>query len=76
MQVIVTYSADKVDDFIELADAIEAEFPELQVDGVEAGEDHNFSIRKETGEVITDSNSSKFLSAHSILDKLKEAGFR
>ena len=77
LQVIVTYASDKVDEFIELADAIENQFPELQVDGIEAGDtEHKFIITKEDGDIVTEAGSSAFPSASDVIDSLRKAGFR
>lgn len=66
-----------MDDFIELADAIEGEFPELQVDGMEAdSSQHNFLIKKEDGSIVTDTDSPEFPEAFRVIEMLREAGYR
>lgn len=73
----VIYAADKVDEFIQLADAIEDEFPELQVDGEEANDPkHKFSVTKENGDVVTETNSPDVPDASSVIESLRQAGFR
>ena len=77
LQVIVTYASDKVDEFIQLADAIEDEFPELQVDGIEAdSSQQKFLINKEDGDVVTEADTSEFPATFSVIEYLRKAGFR
>lgn len=73
----MTYASDKVDEFIELADAIENEFPELQVDGIEASDaQHKLTVKKEDGDIVTEADSAVFPSASDVIDSLRKAGFR
>ena len=78
VQVIVTYGQDEVNQFIDLADAIENEFPELSVEGVEIDKDNqSFSVKKEDGTVVMERKSAgPFPEAASIIESLKEAGFQ
>jgi len=78
MQVVVTYGQDEVNQFIDLADAIEEEFPELQVEGVEIEKDQQgFSIKTEDGEVVAERKSAgPFPEASAIIESLKKAGFQ
>ena len=78
VQVIVTYGQDEVNQFIDLADAIENEFPELSVEGVEIEKDNqSFSVKKEDGTIVMERKSAgPFPEASSIIESLKEAGFQ
>lgn len=78
MQVIVTYGPIELNQFIDLADAIENEFPELSVEGVEVEEgNQSFSVKKEDGTVVIERKSAgPFPEAASIIESLKEAGFQ
>lgn len=77
-QVVVTYGQDEVNQFIDLADAIEEEFPELQVEGVEIDQDQQgFSIKTEDGKIVAERKSAgPFPEASSIIESLKKAGFQ
>ena len=78
VQVVVTYGQDEVNQFIDLADAIEEEFPELQVEGVEIEQDRQgFSVKTEDGKIVLERKSAgPFPEASSIIESLKEAGFQ
>lgn len=78
MQVVVTYGQDEVNQFIDLADAIEEEFPELQVEGVEIEQDQQgLSVKTEDGKIVMERKSAgPFPEASSIIESLKEAGFQ
>lgn len=78
VQVVVTYGQDEVNQFIDLADAIEDEFPELYVEGVEVEKDQQgFSVKKEDGTVVAERKSAgPFPEASSIIESLKKAGFQ
>ena len=77
MQVVVTYGQDELNLFIDLADAIEAEFPELSVEGVEIERDNQgFSVKKDDGTVVMERKSAgQFPEAASVIKSLREAGF-
>ena len=74
----MTYGQDEVNQFIDLADAIENEFPELQVEGVEVEKDNQaFSVKTEDGKIVMERNSAgPFPEASSIVDSLRQAGFQ
>ncbi|KAA6424624.1 MAG: hypothetical protein FRX49_05292 [Trebouxia sp. A1-2] len=76
--VVVTYGQDEVNQFIDLADAIEEEFPELQVEGVEIEKDQQgFSVKTEDGKIVAERQSpGPFPEASSIIESLKKAGFQ
>ena len=78
MQIIVTYGQDELNQFIDLADAIEDEFPELSVEGVEIEKDNqSFSVKKEDGTTIMEQKSAgPFPDSATIIESLKEAGFQ
>jgi len=77
-KVVVTYGQDEVNQFIDLADAIEEEFPELQVEGVEIEKDQQgFSIKTEDGKIVAERKSAgPFPEASTIIESLKKAGFQ
>ena len=78
LQVIVTYGQDHVNEFIDLADAIEDAFPELLVEGAEV--EHNsqgFSVKTEEGTVVIEQKAGEALpEAASIVESLRQAGFQ
>lgn len=78
MQVIVTYGQDELNQFIDLADAIEDEFPELSVEGVEIEQDNqSFSVKAEDGKIILERKSAgPFPDAASIIESLRQAGYQ
>ncbi len=78
MQVVVTYGQDEVNQFIDLADAIEEEFPELHVDGVEIEKDQQgFSVKTEDGKVVMERKTAgPFPEASSIIESLRKAGYQ
>ena len=77
VQIVVTYGQDEVNQFIDLADTIEDEFPELQVEGREIEKDQQeFTIRTEDGKVLAKSKPAEpFPEPSIIIEKLREAGF-
>jgi len=78
LQVVVTYGQDEVNQFIDLADAIEEEFPELHVDGVEIEKDQQgFSVKTEDGKVVMERKTAgPFPEASSIIESLRKAGYQ
>ena len=77
MQIVVSYGQDEVNKFIDLADAIEDEFPELQVEGQEIEQDQqDFTIQTEDGKILAQRKPSEpFPEAANIIGKLRDAGF-
>ena len=78
MQIVVSYGQDEVNKFIDLADAIEDEFPELQVEGQEIEQDQQeFTIQTEDGKILAQRKPLEpFPDASSIISKLRDAGFQ
>ena len=74
----MTYGQDEVNQFIDLADAIEEEFPELHVDGVEIEKDQQgFSVKTEDGKVVMERKTAgPFPEASSIIESLRKAGYQ
>ena len=77
VQIIVTYGQDEVNQFIDLADTIEDEFPELQVEGREIEKDQqDFTIKTEDGKLLAERKPAEpFPGSSFIIQKLREAGF-
>ena len=75
MQVTIKYGPKLVDDFIEIADAVEDEFPDLQVDGDEEEdlEEDTFQIVAEDGRVIFTAPMADFTS-ETIIKVLRDSG--
>lgn len=61
VQVVISYKAALVDTFIEVADAIEDRFPDLQVDGTEEElKDCSFTIKGNDGQLIYSAGENEF----------------
>lgn len=78
MQVIVTYGQDELNQFIDLADAIEDQFPELSVEGVEIEQDNqSFSVKTEDGKIVMERKSAgPFPETASVIESLRQAGYQ
>lgn len=63
VQVTIRYGPDAVDGFIEIADAVEERFPDLQVDGDEAEEltDGAFEVLADDGRVLQSASKEEFI---------------
>ena len=75
MQVTIKYGPRLVDDFIEIADAVEDEFPDLQVDGDEDEdlEEDTFQILAEDGRVIFTAHMADF-NSETVIKVLQDSG--
>ena len=62
MQVTIRYPPDAVDSFIEVADAVEDRFPDLQVDGEETEDlkDGTFEVLANDGRILLSAAEEKF----------------
>ncbi|KAK9817943.1 hypothetical protein WJX72_004621 [[Myrmecia] bisecta] len=73
-KVVVKYDPDDVDRFIELADLIEGEFPQLQVEGVEVAQ-HTLTAKTAGGALLFTAGADEDLPGAAQLEAiLQEAG--
>ncbi len=75
VQVTIKYRPDAVDDFIEIADAVEDQFPDLQVDGDEAEDldEGTFEILGDDGQVIFSAPIADF-NSETVIKVLQDSG--
>lgn len=75
VQVTLKYGPELVDTFIEIADAVEDEFPDLQVDGdeEEALEEGTFQIVADDGHVIFTATMADF-NSETVIKVLRDSG--
>ena len=75
VQVTIKYGPEAVDDFIEIADAVEDEFPDLQVDGEEEDdlEEGIFKIVGDEGHIIFCAAMTEF-NSETVIKVLRDSG--
>jgi len=75
-KVVVRYGSDDLDSFIQLADAIEDVFPDLQVDGTECDQGSSMTISDSDGrELMVLEPEAPEAQLQDVVKALQQAGY-